>query len=221
MCVIVCRIIFSLYLCYFQCDLIGFFYFSCFLTQSIALYVSIILPVCLTLLINSIVLAVIMCSLTKKKTVKRTLARSQRNEAMRQIRIILIFCIIFSLTWLSGVPLILSDRSEFQYIFCTVNILQGLYIFLAYCVWNQKVVWYWKQLLSGKSIRQIKIDMKNSSFQLHTRSQHKGSKLKANNLSWSSLDTVPCNLRHRSMIVSLSGTMVCTIFYSHSRCIQE
>ena len=155
-------------------------YYSCFLNQSSALYVSVILPVCLTLLINSIALVVIMRSLNKKKTVKRTLSKNERKESMRRIRIILIFCIIFSLTWLSGVPVLLSDQPVFQYIFCGVNTLQGVYIFLAYCVRNKKVVRYWRQFLGGKSIRQIKVDMKNSSYQLNTRSQNKGSKMKIN-----------------------------------------
>ena len=61
----------------------------------------------------------------------------------------------------------------FQYAFCIINSLQGCYIFITYCLRNKIVLKYWKMFLSGKSIRQIQLEIKHSSYQLNTKSQHR------------------------------------------------
>eukprot|EP00111_Clytia_hemisphaerica_P001276 TCONS_00003640-protein len=145
----------------------------CFMEPSLALYIGIILPVCLALFINVVALCFIMRALTKKKAIKRNMSKEERNQALHRLRIILIFCCIFSLTWLTGIPMLFTNDILFQYTFCIINSLQGCYIFITYCLRNKTVLKYWKMFLSGKSIRQIQIDIKHTSYQLNTKSQHR------------------------------------------------
>ena len=80
---------------------------------SLALYIGVILPVCLALLINVIALSFIMRALTKKKAIKRNISKEERNQALHRLRIILIFCCIFSLTWLTGIVLLKERLNMF------------------------------------------------------------------------------------------------------------
>lgn len=131
--------------------------------RSLVLYVGIILPVILSLFINFVVVCLIMKYLNTRSTVQRNKPNESRNEIFHRMRIIVILSLIFSLTWLSGIPILFSDHLFFQYTFCVANTLQGFYIFIAYCVRNEQVVKAWKMLFSGKNIRQIHVAFKMTS----------------------------------------------------------
>ena len=141
------------------------FHFRCFMGRSTPLYIGIILPVCTSLLINTVVLCVIMRSLSSsKQSIKRnTNVEEQKNETLHRIKIIFIFSAIFSLTWLCGIPILFTDHVFFQYAFCVTNSLQGFYIFCVYSLRDRQVVRAWKMLFQGRSVRQVNVAFKLSS----------------------------------------------------------
>ena len=145
------------------------FFYRCFMERSLVLYVGVILPIALSLFINIIVLCLIMKSLNKRSDLQRNKSKANiqrnnsRSEIFQRIRIILILSLIFSLTWISGIPIMFSDHPFFQYAFCAANTLQGSYIFIVYCVRNEQVVKAWKMFFAGKNVRQIHIALKLTS----------------------------------------------------------
>ena len=59
------------------------------------------------------------------------------------------------LTWLFGVLAISDARLVFQYLFCIFNSIQGLLVFLLYCVLSAETRAKYKNMLFGKSVQSL------------------------------------------------------------------
>ena len=114
-------------------------------------YITVLVPTVSILLFNIVALAAIMMSLkgSSKKYTTHALTPSQRA------RIITAFMILFGLTWVFGFLVIENDLVAFQYLFCVISSIQGLYVFVFYGLRNKKVRLFWMALLRGKSPRYI------------------------------------------------------------------
>nr|KAG5700533.1 hypothetical protein BaRGS_025245 [Batillaria attramentaria] len=107
----------------------------CWLT-GVAFYVAFVAPVCLILLFNVIsfllVLRVIL-GMTNNK-----LNSTQSTQAVQKIRRAVGVIILLGLTWVFGFLAIDgATQIVFHYLFAIFNSLQGLFIFLFYCVFNK------------------------------------------------------------------------------------
>ncbi|KAK7478666.1 hypothetical protein BaRGS_00030051, partial [Batillaria attramentaria] len=107
----------------------------CWLT-GVAFYVAFVAPVCLILLFNVIsfllVLRVIL-GLTNNK-----LNRTQFTQAVQKLRRAVGVIILLGLTWAFGLLAIDgATQIVFHYLFAIFNSLQGLFIFLFYCIFNK------------------------------------------------------------------------------------
>lgn len=80
----------------------------------------------------------------------------KKHGVTHRLKAIVGFSTIFSVTWISGVPLLLTRHVAFQYLFCLLCTLQGFYIFLLFCLRSKKARLYWRLLLRGKSSKDIK-----------------------------------------------------------------
>lgn len=111
-----------------------------------------LIPAIFTICFNMVALVAIMCSL-QSNTRKYSTHALKPNE---RFRIIATFMVLFGVTWVFGFLVISNDIVAFQYLFCVISGIQGLYIFILYCVRNSKVQIYWSALLQGKSITDIR-----------------------------------------------------------------
>ena len=60
---------------------------------------------------------------------------------------------VLGLTWLFGVLEISDAKLVFQYLFCIFNSIQGLLVFLFYCVRSAETRPKYKNILFGKSVQ--------------------------------------------------------------------
>ena len=128
-------------------------YFSCIVYGS-SFYFAVLLPVCLILAINFVVLARVMISLhkEKKENVSMSVSPSKRRKGKSQTRIATTFATLLGLTW-SFAALFLIDnniaKEIFQTLFSISNSLQGFLLFIFYTFLNEEVRKEWKRMLSG------------------------------------------------------------------------
>nr|KAG5695717.1 hypothetical protein BaRGS_004462 [Batillaria attramentaria] len=111
----------------------------CWLTGT-AFYAAFVGPVCLILLLNLVsfvlVLRVILGLTDKQET----------SQAAQKLRRAIGVVVLLGLTWVFGL-LSIEDTSQivFNYLFAIFNSLQGLFIFLFYCVFNKNTRAIWQR----------------------------------------------------------------------------
>ncbi|KAK0069950.1 signaling mucin MSB2 [Biomphalaria pfeifferi] len=94
-------------------------------------------PVILILLVNAAVLIAII------KTVQSThsmLDKTHAERTMSAARTIVVLTPMFGLTWVFGFVSLVLDLVVIQYLFVLLNTLQGLFIFLFYCLRQRQVI---------------------------------------------------------------------------------
>ncbi len=120
---------------------------SCFLPTGNVLYFGEILPIGLILLVNLVVFALVTHRITRKRKFKRkdTDQRKQR-EMIRQFYRVLSLFTVLGLAWIFGILSSLYHvRFIFQILFSLTTALQGVFIFLLFCVRHHDVLETWKR----------------------------------------------------------------------------
>nr|KAG5695739.1 hypothetical protein BaRGS_004484 [Batillaria attramentaria] len=118
-------------------------FYICWLTGA-AFYAAFVGPVCLILLLNLVsfvlVLRVIL-GLTDNKH-----GRAETSQAAQKLRRAIGVAVLLGVTWVFGL-LSIDDTSQvvFNYLFAVFNSLQGLFIFLFYCVFNKNTRAAWQR----------------------------------------------------------------------------
>ena len=102
----------------------------------------------LILLVNSVVYVLIIRSLL---TSGSKVAADKRATNLQQTRRAAAILVVLGLTWLFGVLAIRDAKIVFQYLFCIFNSIQGLLIFLFYCVFSADTKAKYKRLCCRKS----------------------------------------------------------------------
>ena len=135
--------------------------FSCRL-HGVPFLVSFLAPVMLILVGNCIAFVLIFRSiltLGNKVTNSQTISRLQRARQGAAILVLLV------LTWLFGVLAINDAKVVFQYLFCIFNSLQGLLVFIFYCVLSKenrkkyRSFWRNKGTMLGRKGRNTNLEM--------------------------------------------------------------
>ena len=106
-----------------------------------------LLPVLLVLVINFVAYIFILRSLL---TSGINLSKVHKASGITQIRRALSILVLLGLTWLFGVLAIGDAKLVFQYLFCIFNSLQGLLVFIFYCVLSKDARRQWRSLCSGR-----------------------------------------------------------------------
>ena len=104
-------------------------------------------PVLFILLINFIAFVLIIRSLGKSGA---NVAAGRKTSGITQARRGIAILVVLGLTWLFGVLAIRDAKLYFQYLFSIVNSLQGLLVFIFYCVLQKDTRKKWKSLCSRK-----------------------------------------------------------------------
>jgi len=113
-------------------------------------FISLLMPVCVILLGNMIVLGLVLHTLAKGS---KKLAKGKKDEKKKwvgQARIAFSCAGLLGLTWLFAI-LAVGDATEvFQWLFCIFNSLQGFYIFIFYCYRSPEAKKEWRICLGLK-----------------------------------------------------------------------
>ncbi|XP_022088888.1 uncharacterized protein LOC110978300 isoform X2 [Acanthaster planci] len=105
----------------------------CFLRPDLVLYLSLLVPIGLILIHNIVIFVLVMRSLLKVKEVSRSQQISKRLQNAVGISALM------GLTWCFGFLAIEGATFTFQLIFCVANSLQGVIVFIMFCVRREEV----------------------------------------------------------------------------------
>ena len=116
--------------------------------NGVSFYAAYLAPIIVILIINFIFLIL---------SVRAIFGSAQRTgqkgySKKRKLRIILSCVVIMGLTWIIGVLAIGPLKTTLQIVFTIFNSLQGVFIFLFYCLLNNRVQEEWKACFGIKAI---------------------------------------------------------------------
>ncbi|XP_012553637.1 adhesion G-protein coupled receptor G4 isoform X1 [Hydra vulgaris] len=113
------------------------------LVRGYPFYFAVLLPVCLILIVNFVVLIITMLSLSKR--VKAGKEVTATKNYLSQIRIAFICATLLGLSWLFAVLAIKDLSVIFQWIFCITTSLQGFFIFIFNILRKKDVMNEWRK----------------------------------------------------------------------------
>jgi hypothetical protein len=158
--------------------------------RDLKLILAVILPVSLSVIANLITFFVIIyrvsCGRNKKLHGKVT-GISERQMAIRQLRMSILLFFLLGLSWVFGLLALLSPseleewRIILSYLFCATATLQGLALFLFFVAWERKARALWLATLpdnirSGGTISEITSAMSPSTASSSIRVHHEEAK---------------------------------------------
>ena len=119
-----------------------FFIFRCMI-NGVSFYVAYLAPIVVMLITNFIFLMLSLRGIfgSARKTGNKGFSKK------RKVRIVLSCVVLIGLTWIIGVFAIGPLKSTLQILFTILNSLQGVFIFLFYCLLNSKVQEQWRIFL--------------------------------------------------------------------------
>ena len=122
--------------------------FSCFIQIGYAFYFTHLMLLALLVAVNTVVFGLVMHRLTcGRKTT--SLARNKREETLKRVQNAIAITFLLGLTWVFGLLSLFPGSSRvFQFLYCIFNSLQGLLIFVMFCVRQAEVVAIWKNWAS-------------------------------------------------------------------------
>lgn len=110
--------------------------YRCWLSRT-PFYVSFLAPVAIVVIGNSIIFAMVIrqiCGMSSKK-----LNKSETASLSQQFRGVAGVFILLGLSWIFAIFAIDDARLAFQYLFTIFNSLQGLFIFIFYCLMKRDI----------------------------------------------------------------------------------
>ena len=108
--------------------------FSCFVNRW-PLVGGFLIPMALILLANIVIFIAVISQVLN-------MAKEERNEAVDPLRIGLSLVVLLGLTWITGY-LVLLHHDTAEVIFIIANALQGLFVFVVYCLRNDDILKKW------------------------------------------------------------------------------
>ncbi|KAK7476992.1 hypothetical protein BaRGS_00031768, partial [Batillaria attramentaria] len=104
--------------------------------RGVAFYSAFVAPVCLTLVFNFISFAFVLRTIVGLKHNKA--GKAESSQSVQKLRRAVCVVVLLGLTWVFGFLAVDgATQIVFYYLFAVFNSLQGLFIFLFYCVFNQ------------------------------------------------------------------------------------
>nr|XP_047126746.1 adhesion G-protein coupled receptor G2 isoform X2 [Hydra vulgaris] len=101
-------------------------------------YFTVLLPVCLILVVNFIVLVIIMLSLSTKNDITNKV--TGKKNTISRAKISFMCSTLLGSSWIFGVLAVKDFSTVFQWLFCVSTSLQGFFIFVFYILRNKKVI---------------------------------------------------------------------------------
>ncbi|XP_072023543.1 adhesion G-protein coupled receptor G7-like [Amphiura filiformis] len=134
----------------------------CFLPTGNPLYFGEILPIGLILIANLIIFSLVTYRITRKRKFKQKAnnnSKKKQKEMVRQFYRVLSLFTVLGLAWIFGIlSSLYYARAVFQVLFSLTTALQGVFIFLLFCVRHHDVLETWKRWIrraKGKPARDL------------------------------------------------------------------
>lgn len=117
------------------------FFFSCVL-RGRALYFAIVLPLCIILVCNYVILCLVLRGINGGAQIKNDSPR-RKNKRIAKVRIAFACASLLGCTWIFALLSVGEATVVMQYIFCILTSLQGVFIFYFYTFRVKKVREEW------------------------------------------------------------------------------
>ena len=125
---------------------------SCWISR-LPFYCACLAPVLLILLLNLVAFALVMVQLHRfSKPSSQVIDKTVHTSAALRLKGAFSVTILLGLTWLFAVFAVGGAASlVFHYLFAIFNTLQGLFIFIFYCLLKKDVMKAWRRQLSSQT----------------------------------------------------------------------
>ncbi|XP_071959942.1 uncharacterized protein [Antedon mediterranea] len=138
----------------------------CFIPSGNVRNYGFILIVGILLLFNVVVFFLVMRTLICGRKIAKTVDQTKRHIVIKRLQNAVAVSVLLGLTWFFGFLAIDADsssRDAFQLLFCVFNSLQGLFIFLLFCVRQKDIRDAWKTCYKDRTIpKKVTTDTINS-----------------------------------------------------------
>ncbi|XP_022104483.1 uncharacterized protein LOC110986690 [Acanthaster planci] len=140
----------------------------CWIAETTVRLVVFGIPVALSLLVSTVAFAIVIFKIRKtKKDSKMVRTRRQIEETFDELKIYGKLMLLFGTSWVLAFVSEAVSHVVLSYISVIVNTLQGVFIFLAFCL-NQRVRALWRKSLSCFACRNAEQRKSASDVPLHT-----------------------------------------------------
>ena len=113
--------------------------YSCFIETGPPLYYGLVLPIAIILLINTITFARVVHRLLRSNLGGTVQQRSKVAQISQRLRNAFAISVLMGLTWVFGFFAIEGAKFAFSFIFCLLNSLQGVAVFVLFCLRQEDV----------------------------------------------------------------------------------
>ena len=208
-------IICSLFLCsllyLFHIILITFLC-SCFLSNPIVFWLAFLGPVLAIILVNTVIFIIVIFILVRHT--RGTLSRKNESMGIKTVACLMMTIVgimfLFGISWLFAALTVTVEKIRYpsQVLFTIFNSLQGVFIFVYFCIFKKEARESWKEVLSCGKYKSaflnpsIKWNKTTSAMQIKTKlsSQSMNYKLK------SAMSTTTILTRESSLSIVLENT---------------
>ena len=128
--------------------LVTFFLFSCWISDAIAFYVSVLVELALMLALN---FTVFLAVLFKLKFRPSGLGGGRKKNEIKLLPVAISLCAIMGLTWITGAVLFAYEHIVLQYIFVLLNTSQGVALFVSFTARPMEVRKLWREWHSSQT----------------------------------------------------------------------
>ncbi|XP_055888104.1 uncharacterized protein LOC106072137 isoform X3 [Biomphalaria glabrata] len=166
-----------------------------------AFYAAFVGPVCAILLVNFLAFALVIRQLMSMSSSK--LNKSDTNSTVQRLRGAIGVVILLGLSWIFAIFAIDQASVAFYYLFAIFNSLQGLFIFIFYCLLKKDAMTAWKSLFPCFEEYKEKSSSHSRTKSLFTSTtNHHGNKnrLSVVTLNGTSTSTLPPDSRKNSYL---------------------
>ena len=125
-------------------------FFSCFIQIDYAFYFTQLLILALVVVFNTVIYGLVMHRLTCGRKTTSLGRNKRKKETMKRVHNTIAITFLLGLTWVFGLLSLIHEDSSlgFEYLFGIFNSLQGVLIFVMFCVRQEEVVAIWKEWIS-------------------------------------------------------------------------
>ncbi|XP_053397886.1 adhesion G protein-coupled receptor B1-like [Mercenaria mercenaria] len=138
----------------------------CWLDIDSGLIWSFIGPAAFIIFVNFIVILVVFKKMASSAVLKSKTSKTKIKTGLRSLCVLLP---LMGLTWVFGILSVNSTMFFLQYLFCILNTLQGLFIFLFHCVFNRQI----RDAIKKRNERRKSLQTFSSDFRKQSRSLSK------------------------------------------------
>ncbi|XP_064634742.1 adhesion G-protein coupled receptor G6-like [Lineus longissimus] len=121
--------------------------------RPIPLFASFVAPACLMLVVNFVIFTMVVWKLYGKKQ-GTILTKTDKKSTSTQLRGAASVAVLLGLTWTFGLLNIEGAALVFSYLFIVCNTLQGVFIFMFFCLWKKQARNAWAKKCGCKFLRQ-------------------------------------------------------------------